>query len=135
MSGQSLEGGGARGGRLYPEVRLDMDGDRGQCRVERQDLDEMLGNLIENAAKYGGGSVFVTVKAATLMGESVPWIEDDGRAFPRRTRAHFRSRRAARYRQARHRPRPRDRARCGGDLSRHRWSCWRARIWAACWYA
>ena len=32
-----------------------------RCHVERQDLDEMLGNLIENAAKYGGGSVFVTV--------------------------------------------------------------------------
>ena len=31
-------------------------------RVERQDLDEMLGNLIENAAKYGGGRVFVTVE-------------------------------------------------------------------------
>ena len=35
-----------------------------QVRVERQDLDEMLGNLIENAAKYGGGSVFVTVERA-----------------------------------------------------------------------
>ena len=33
-----------------------------QVRVERQDLDEMLGNLVENAAKYGGGRVFVTVE-------------------------------------------------------------------------
>ena len=31
--------------------------------IERQDLDEILGNLIENAAKYGGGSVFVTIDA------------------------------------------------------------------------
>ena len=37
-------------------------------RVERQDLDEMLGNLIENAAKYGGGRVFVTVERHARMG-------------------------------------------------------------------
>ena len=37
-------------------------GDReAQVAIERQDLDEILGNLIENAAKYGGGSVFVTI--------------------------------------------------------------------------
>ncbi len=48
--------------RLYGHVRIDMTGDKtAQVHVERQDLDEMLGNLIENAAKYGGGSVFVTV--------------------------------------------------------------------------
>ena len=47
---------------LYPDVRLDATGDKELvARVERQDLDEILGNLIENAAKYGGGSVFVTV--------------------------------------------------------------------------
>jgi len=39
-------------------------------RVERQDLDEMLGNLIENAAKYGGGRVFVTVKTTPKAVES-----------------------------------------------------------------
>src|SRR5207253_4505956 len=48
--------------RLYPDVTVDISGDRGAAvRVERQDLDEMLGNLVENAAKYGGGRVFVTV--------------------------------------------------------------------------
>ena len=41
--------------RLYPDVRLDLDGNReAQVAIERQDLDEILGNLIENAAKYGG---------------------------------------------------------------------------------
>lgn len=67
--------------RLYPETRLDRDGAQDAVvRVERQDLDELLGNLIENAAKYGGGSVFVTV---TPNG---PWvdilIEDDGMGIP-----------------------------------------------------
>ncbi|RZM22498.1 MAG: HAMP domain-containing histidine kinase, partial [Sphingomonas sp.] len=42
-------------GRLYRHVRIDTDGPHDLAvHVERQDLDEMLGNLIENAAKYGG---------------------------------------------------------------------------------
>ena len=63
--------------RLYPHVRFDMDGPTDlQVHVERQDLDEMLGNLIENAAKYGGGSVFVTVRAEAGYVEFL--VEDDG---------------------------------------------------------
>jgi len=63
--------------RLYPHVRFDMDGPKDlQAHVERQDLDEMLGNLIENAAKYGGGSVFVTVGAEAGYVEFM--VEDDG---------------------------------------------------------
>ena len=50
------------------------------ARVERQDLDEMLGNLIENAAKYGGGSVFVTVEEAGDFVEII--VEDDGTGIP-----------------------------------------------------
>jgi signal transduction histidine kinase len=68
-------------GRLYAHVRLDMAGDMEvAARVERQDLDEMLGNLIENAAKYGGGSVFVTVEDAGDFVEMI--IEDDGQGIP-----------------------------------------------------
>ena len=69
--------------RLYPNVRFDLDGNR-QARVaiERQDLDEILGNLIENAAKYGGGSVFVTVDAEPLEKTCVIWVEDDGMGIP-----------------------------------------------------
>jgi signal transduction histidine kinase len=76
--------------RLYPEVRIDMDGDaEANVLVERQDLDELLGNLIENAAKYGGGSVFATVKAAT-DGRSVSVdVEDDGPGIPPAERAHI----------------------------------------------
>lgn len=73
--------------RLYPEVRFDLDGNR-QARVaiERQDLDEILGNLIENAAKYGGGSVFVTVDAEPDPGHCVIWVEDDGMGIPQAER-------------------------------------------------
>ncbi|WP_336971765.1 HAMP domain-containing sensor histidine kinase [Sphingobium aromaticiconvertens] len=66
--------------RLYPDVRVDMDGDKtAVVRVERQDLDELLGNLIENAAKYGGGSVFATVQMAGPMVEIL--VEDDGKGI------------------------------------------------------
>ena len=72
-------------GALYRHVRIDVDGpregrDQLSVHVERQDLDEMLGNLIENAAKYGGGSVFVTV--ATEAGYVEFLIEDDGTGIP-----------------------------------------------------
>ena len=71
--------------RLYPETRIDMDGDKEVAvRVERQDLDEMLGNLIENAAKYGGGSVFATVSRAESMVEIM--VEDDGMGIPQEER-------------------------------------------------
>ena len=63
--------------RLYPDVRFDSDGERGLLvRIEKQDLDEILGNLMENAAKYGGGSVFVT--ALRDGDKAVFLIEDDG---------------------------------------------------------
>jgi hypothetical protein len=40
----------------------------------------MLGNLVENAAKYGNGRVFVTVDRPPAANS--PSIEDDGRASP-----------------------------------------------------
>jgi signal transduction histidine kinase len=68
-------------GRLYSHVTLDMAGDKtAAVRAERQDLDELLGNLIENAAKYGGSRVFVTVER---VGEFIECqVEDDGRGIP-----------------------------------------------------
>lgn len=68
--------------RLYEYVTVDVAGERGAVvRVERQDLDELLGNLIENAAKYGGGRVFVTV--CPPIGSFVDiLVEDDGRGIP-----------------------------------------------------
>jgi signal transduction histidine kinase len=67
--------------RLHENVTVDLAGDKdASVRVERQDLDEMLGNLIENAAKYGGGRVFVTVKTTPDCVDIE--IEDDGTGIP-----------------------------------------------------
>ena len=67
--------------RMHEGVTIDIAGDRAaEVRVERQDLDEMLGNLIENAAKYGGGRVFVTVAPNGAKVDIL--IEDDGPGIP-----------------------------------------------------
>ena len=72
--------------RLYEQVTVDIAGDhQAQVRVERQDLDEMVGNLIENAAKYGGGRVFVTVEPNGGMVDIV--VEDDGPGIPEAERS------------------------------------------------
>ena len=71
--------------RLYENVTVDIAGDKkAQVRVERQDLDEMLGNLVENAAKYGGGRVFVTVEPQAGMVDIL--VEDDGEGIPQQQR-------------------------------------------------
>ncbi|WP_256924041.1 HAMP domain-containing sensor histidine kinase [Sphingomonas sp. IBVSS2] len=67
--------------RLYPNVRIDIDGQKDLvAHIERQDLDDLLGNLVENAAKYGGGSVFIT--AGVQAGFVEILVEDDGRGIP-----------------------------------------------------
>ena len=67
--------------RLYEGVTIDIAGDHDAAvRVERQDLDEMIGNLADNAAKYGGGRVFVTVEPKHSMVDIL--VEDDGRGIP-----------------------------------------------------
>lgn len=67
--------------RLYPHVRIDIDGVKDAvAHIERQDLDEIMGNLVENAAKYGGGSVFITVGVEAGFVEIM--VEDDGRGIP-----------------------------------------------------
>ena len=75
--------------RLYERTRFDLDGNRAvTVAMERQDLDEIFGNLIENAAKYGGGSVFVTIDVPNA--ESARWcecwVEDDGAGIPEEER-------------------------------------------------
>jgi signal transduction histidine kinase len=72
--------------RLYEHVTIDLAGDKkAVARVERQDLDELLGNLIENAAKYGNGRVFVTVAGDADCVEIE--VEDDGPGIPAAERA------------------------------------------------
>lgn len=74
--------------RLYEETRFDLDGNHGAfVAVEKQDLEEILGNVIENAAKYGGGSVFVTVDVDRAASLCEIWVEDDGLGIPRAERA------------------------------------------------
>ena len=73
--------------RIYENTRFDLDGNNeAVVSIERQDLDEILGNLIENAAKYGGGSVFVTVDAEKGSKDCVIWVEDDGMGIPEEER-------------------------------------------------
>ena len=73
--------------RLYPEGRLDIAGSKdAMVAIERQDLDEILGNLIENAAKYGGGSVFVTLDHEPGSPLCRIWVEDDGVGIPEEER-------------------------------------------------
>ncbi|HSG35708.1 MAG TPA: HAMP domain-containing sensor histidine kinase [Sphingomonadaceae bacterium] len=70
--------------RLYENVRIDIAGSReAMVAIERQDLDEILGNLMENAAKYGGGSVFVTVDADPASEQCEVHVEDDGAGIPK----------------------------------------------------
>lgn len=69
--------------RIYSDrgVVIDLAGDREAVfRGEAQDLEEMAGNLIDNAAKYGGGRVFVTV--ASAGGRISLMVEDDGPGIP-----------------------------------------------------
>lgn len=69
--------------RIHQGVRFDLAGNQeAAVAIERQDLDEILGNLAENAAKYGGGSVFVTVDAEPDDHHSIIWVEDDGMGIP-----------------------------------------------------
>ena len=73
--------------RLYENARFDLDGSRtAMVAIERQDLDEVLGNMIENAAKYGGGSVFVTIDAVPGSEQCEIWVEDDGAGIPEEER-------------------------------------------------
>lgn len=58
-------------------VTIDVAGDKTVVfRGEQQDLEEMLGNLVDNAALHGGGRVFITVERAPGMVDII--IEDDG---------------------------------------------------------
>jgi twitching motility protein PilT len=63
------------------KVVIDLDGDTvAAFRGDRQDLEEMIGNLIDNAAVHGGGRVFVTIVADAPMLRVM--VEDDGPGIP-----------------------------------------------------
>lgn len=68
-------------GRIHQgKVLIDLAGDReASFRGEQQDLEEMLGNLIDNAALHGGGRVFITVEADA--DQVLVLVEDDGKGI------------------------------------------------------
>ena len=70
-------------------VAIELTGDRtARFRGERQDLEEMAGNLIDNACKWANSRVRVTVAAATADERPVFTIrvEDDGPGMPEEAR-------------------------------------------------
>ena len=68
------------------DVTIDLAGDKTRVfRGERQDLEEMVGNLVDNAVLHGGGRVFITIGG---MAETVEiLVEDDGPGIPAAARA------------------------------------------------
>lgn len=61
-------------------VTIDLAGDKTRVfRGEKQDLEEMIGNLADNAALHGGGRVFITVGGGAHHVELM--FEDDGRGI------------------------------------------------------
>ena len=68
-------------GRIHQgKVLIDLAGNReASFRGEQQDLEEMLGNLIDNAALHGGGRVFITVEADADQVRVL--VEDDGKGI------------------------------------------------------
>ena len=68
-------------GRIHQgKVLIDLAGNReASFRGEQQDLEEMLGNLIDNAALHGGGRVFITVEANADQVRVL--VEDDGKGI------------------------------------------------------
>jgi signal transduction histidine kinase len=66
---------------VHDQATVDVAGDAAvQAAVERQDLEEIAGNLIDNAATYGGGRVFVTVERDGPR--VLVLVEDDGPGVP-----------------------------------------------------
>ncbi len=72
-------------------VTIDIAGDKTKVfRGEQQDLEEMIGNLVDNAALHGGGRVFITIGGGPDEVEVL--VEDDGKGIPEAGRARLFSR-------------------------------------------
>jgi signal transduction histidine kinase len=68
------------------DVTIDLAGDKTRVfRGERQDLEEMVGNLVDNAVLHGGGRVFITIGGTAETVEIL--VEDDGPGIPAAARA------------------------------------------------
>jgi len=73
-------------GKLYPAVDFELDCHDGlRAAVDPRDLTEVLGNLLENAAKYGGGQVLLRLEQARSSGRRpglMIEVEDNGTGVP-----------------------------------------------------
>jgi K+-sensing histidine kinase KdpD len=63
-------------------VRVDVPSDLPSVVVDAAQLEQVVANLVENAAKYGPPEVQIRVAAATVGGELELAVEDDGRGIP-----------------------------------------------------
>jgi signal transduction histidine kinase len=73
-------------------LRVSISGERGlHFRGEKQDLEEIIGNLMDNASKYGGGEVQVHVQSLQDMPQRMVQIivEDNGSGIPPGLRSHL----------------------------------------------
>ena len=55
-------------------------------RGERQDLQEIVGNVLENACKYGGSKVWATATPTGDLGRMRLVVDDDGPGLPEERR-------------------------------------------------
>lgn len=71
--------------KIYAERHIDFDdavAEGARFRGERQDLEEMLGNLLDNACKWAASAVSVGTEAADMAGFVDILVEDDGPGLP-----------------------------------------------------
>jgi signal transduction histidine kinase len=81
--------------KVHPACRLDIIADGGQdlrFRGERQDLQEMVGNLLDNAGKWSCGDVKIAWRRLTEPAAGAPprlavTVDDDGPGLPEAARA------------------------------------------------
>jgi signal transduction histidine kinase len=61
---------------------LDLDGDLPEMWVDPDKLDQIVGNLVENAVRHGEGTVHVRVSAAPEAGGAIVAVADHGEGIP-----------------------------------------------------
>lgn len=69
---------------LYPQVRFHhnlQDNPISELNIEKEDGFELLGNLLDNAAKFSGGDVFLTLTPINAQHSEIR-IEDNGHGVP-----------------------------------------------------
>jgi len=71
--------------KVYPDIHIDLRAEPATFFGDERDLMEVLGNLVDNACKYGRGLVILSVAGGADQTELV--IEDDGPGVPEGQRA------------------------------------------------